>query len=298
MKRITRKEFLRKAGMSVLGGIGLIKSGKLYANKRAIPLVDLGNTGLRVSELCYGASRTMDEGLIKYAIDNGMNFLDTGRSYSRGRNEEMVGRAISGFRKDVVIQSKMHVDERELSFNGKGKKGSDEIRDLMERRLEESLKALQTDYIDIMLYHSADDEYLTYHDAVLDFFERYKRSGVITASGFSSHDYSLKLVERNNKDRNYDVIMHAFNHSGGFTHSLSGWKASWDQEKLISLLAEAADGGTGIVAMKTCSAGPFTISKGEEPSYRQAVQWVLMQRYVHTAAVAMSSYDQIDHHLL
>lgn len=295
MKKISRKEFLLKTSAGV-AGLTIMPHLSSQGAADTSGLTDLGTTGIKVSPLCFGASRTMDEGLIRAALDRNINFLDTGRSYARGNNEKLVGRVVSGIREKVVIQSKVHLEREELTYNGKGKRGSVEIKDILSRKVEESLAALSSDYIDIMLYHSAEDEDLTFHDAVLEFYSELKSTGVIRAHGFSSHDYELNLVKRNNREKFYDVIMHPFNYKGAFVHSLSNWSASWDQNLLISLLKEASSQGTGIVAMKTCSAGPYSAEGKNESDYRSAVEWVLGKEYIHSAAVAMSSYDQLEHH--
>ncbi|MDT8401053.1 MAG: aldo/keto reductase [Bacteroidales bacterium] len=292
MRKITRKEFITKTGAGIVS-LGLL-SGRSYNGKEEKALTtELGNTGIHVTPLCFGASRTNDEGLIRFALDNGINFLDTGRSYARGNNERLVGRAVKGRRKEVVIQSKMHLESDELKYEGKGRRGHTEIKEILEKRIAESLEALASDYIDIMLFHSAEHEALTYHDAVLEFYEKQKKDGTIRAHGFSSHDYSLGLLKKNNTDKFYDIIMHPFNFKGGFTHSLSGWSAMWDQEVLLEELEKAAGMGTGIVAMKTCSAGPYSHNGDDEPAYRQAVEWVLSKAFVHSAAVAMVNYEQV-----
>jgi len=294
MKRITRKEFLRKSGAGI-AAIGLFRSTSASPRKYEIPRRELGNTGIMVSELCFGASRTRDEGLMRYAIDRGMNTLDTGRAYANGNNERLVGKVIKDKRDEIIVQSKMYLEESELNSGGKGNRGAAEIRDILSGRLEESLKALDTDYIDIMLYHSAEIEELVYHDAVLKFWDEQKRNGVIRAHGFSSHDYELNILKRNNREKFYDVIMHPFNFSGSFIHSLSGWSAKWDQDVLICELAEAARQGTAIIAMKTCSAGPYS-GGGESASYGKSVQWVLGHDFICSAAVAMANFEQVDEH--
>lgn len=292
MKKITRKEFITKTGAGIIG-LGLMSGRPFNEGGDQALTRELGNTGIMVTPLCFGASRTNDEGLIRFALDNGINFLDTGRSYARGNNERLVGRAVKGRRKDFVIQSKMHLEPDELSYGGKGRKGHNEIKEILGKRIAESLEALATDYIDIMLFHSAEYEDLTYHDAVLEFYEKQKKDGIIRAHGFSSHDYSLGLLKKNNTDKFYDIIMHPLNFKGGFTHSLSGWSAVWDQEVLLEELEKAAALGTGIVAMKTCSAGPYSHNGLDEPTYRQAVEWVLNKPFVHSAAVAMANYEQV-----
>ena len=296
MKKISRKEFITKTGAGI-AALGLLSGRSPGSQEEIVLMNELGNTGIKVTPLCFGASRTNDEGLIRFALDRGINFLDTGRSYARGNNERLVGRAVKETRKDVVIQSKMHLEPDELKYEGKGRRGHSEIREILEKRIAESLEALDTEYIDIMLFHSADQEFLTFHEAVLEFYDEQKSNGVIKAHGFSSHDYSLGLLKKNNTDKFYDIIMHPFNHTGGFTHSLSGWSAGWDQDVLLEELEKAAGLGTGIVAMKTCSAGTYSFKTGDEPTYRQAVEWVLKHSFIHSAAVAMVNYGQVRDYL-
>ena len=296
MKKISRKTFIKTTGAG-LAGLTILPGMGVHARASGKTLLPLGSTGIMVTPVCFGASRAKDEALISYALEKDINFLDTGRAYARGNNERLVGRVIKGRRKDIVVQSKMYLKPDELNFRGKGKRGSDEIKEILSRRIEESLEALGTDYIDIMLFHSADNIDLTFHDAVLKFYDNKKSEGVIRAHGFSSHDYELNHLKKNNKDLFYDVIMHPFNFSGGFTHSLSKWAAAWDQELLINLLKEASKKGTGIVAMKSCSAGAYSTASDVTPSFKNAVDWVLEKDYIHSAAVAMSSYNQIDEHM-
>ena len=60
-------------------------------------------------------------------------------------------------------------------------------------KLEASLKALNTDYIDILLYHDAIDEKLLFHEETMKFFTDMKKSGVIKAHGFSVHNDFMNL---------------------------------------------------------------------------------------------------------
>jgi aryl-alcohol dehydrogenase-like predicted oxidoreductase len=97
------------------------------------------------------------------------------------KKEQLVGRAVADRRQSVVIMSKMKLEEKELPSKGKGRKGASEIRDVLSSKLEASLKALNSDYIDISLYHGVVDEKLLYHPEVINFFTEMKKSGVIKA---------------------------------------------------------------------------------------------------------------------
>jgi aryl-alcohol dehydrogenase-like predicted oxidoreductase len=295
-KRISRKEFLAKT-LSSVAALGIINSKSMTPDIEQVHYRKVGNTGLSVSPVCFGAPRTNDESLIKYAVDKGINFIDTGRSYGNGNNEKLVGRAIGLLRKNVVIQSKIRLEMSELPSRGKGKKGAEEIRNALSSKLEASLKAVNSDYFDILLYHDALDENLLFHNETMKFFDDMKKSGKIKAYGFSTHNDCMSLMTRNNSEGFYDVIMVPFNHKGSFIHSVSGSYAEWDQEKLISILTDAGNKGKGVIAMKTCSGGPYSPSDGVKPDFMEAVKWVLNHKFISSAAVAMSSFEQVDQHL-
>jgi aryl-alcohol dehydrogenase-like predicted oxidoreductase len=294
-KQISRKEFCTKA-LTGIAGISLF-SEHLSGFRSAVPeLRGIGKTGIMVSPICFGAPRTNEESLIKYAIEKGMNFIDTGHSYGNGNNERLVGKATTGIRNKIVIQSKIRLEEDELPSKGKGKKGANEIRHALSSKLEASLKALKTGYIDVLLYHDALDENLLFHPETMRFFEEMKKSGVIKAHGFSTHNDKMNLPERNNSEVFYDTIMVPFNHKGSFVHSVSGTYSEWDQEKLISVLTEAWNKGIGVIAMKTCSGGKYSPSPDAEPDFREAVLWVLQHKFISSATVAMANFEQVDEH--
>ena len=281
-RRINRKEFIRKSAAGVAGMAFITRKKFLFPKKtsRDIEYRILGRTGIKVSPVGMGATRTLEKSIVKAAIDRGVNFLDTGRSYSNGKNEEMIGNAIKGNRERMVIQSKLKFRKNEP--------------DLLEKSLNESLKALQTDYIDIMLLHGATEIEEIENEVIMEFFTKAKKSGKIRACGFSTHRNMAGLVEWNNTTEFYDVIMSAFNHAGKFVHSKSGWSAEWDQESLISQLTEGHRKKIGFVAMKTCSGGPYSPDENTEGSYVEALRWLLKYDYVSTVAVAMSNFSEIE----
>jgi aryl-alcohol dehydrogenase-like predicted oxidoreductase len=294
-RRISRKDFFTKA-FAGLAGISLVTKHISGFNSSSPELRSIGSTGIMVSPLCFGAPRTNEESLIKYAIGKGIKFIDTGRAYGNGNNEQLVGRAISGIRNNVVIQTKIRLEENELPSKGKGRKGADEIRNALSSKLEASLKALNTDYIDVLLYHDALDEKLLFHPVTMRFFFDMKKSGVIKAHGFSTHNDYMNLMERNNSEVFYNTMMVPFNPKGSFVHSVNGRYSEWDQEKLISILTESWKKGIGIIAMKTCSGGKYSASPDREPTYKEAVQWVINHAFISSASIAMANFEQVDEH--
>ena len=291
--QISRKEFFSRA-LSGIAGISLISPKIKALISSGTELRLLGNTGMMVSPVCFGAPRMNEESLIKYGLEKGINFIDTGRAYGNGNNERLVGRAIAGIRSKVIVQTKIRLEENELSSKGKGKKGAAEIKDALSTKLEASLQALNTSYIDVLLYHDALDGNLLFHNETMKFFSDMKKSGVIKAHGFSTHNDNMNLPERNNSELFYNVVMVPFNHKGSFVHSVTGNYSEWDQAKLISILTEAGSKGIGVIAMKTCSGGKYSPTTGIEPGYREAVRWVLQHKFISSASVAMVNFEQID----
>ncbi|MGA7674486.1 MAG: aldo/keto reductase [Rhizomicrobium sp.] len=129
--------------------------------------VKLGRTGLEVSPIClgcmtYGApdrgahSWTLDEEksrpLIKKALELGINFLDTANVYSDGSSEEIVGRALKNFakREEVVLATKVHGRMRP------GPNGAGLSRKAIFAEIDNSLRRLGTDYVDLYQIHRWD----------------------------------------------------------------------------------------------------------------------------------------------
>lgn len=299
-KKLSRKEFLKKSCSGLLAYGFLKESSSLSLNEQktdkqtASGYRVLGKTGIKVIPVGIGASRTMEPTIVKTAIDKGINFFDTGRSYYNGQNEIMIGKVIKGMRKEVIIQSKFRINIMERGDILKSTEVSKKIKNIMQSALDESLKALQTDYIDILLIHEANDVDLIYHKEVMEFFTQAKKKGQIRAYGFSSHKNQVELLRAENRNKFYDVIMIPYNHKGSFIHSKNGQYSDWEQPVLEIELKKAHQNNFGLVAMKTCSGGPYSPDNESKPSYKEALKWILNHNYVQTMAVAMLNMKEIN----
>ena len=119
----------------------------------------LGSTGMKVSQLCLGAmmfgaggNRDRDESIsiINTALDSGINFIDTADVYSGGESELIVGKAIAWRRDDIVLATKVHFPM------GAGPNEGGNSRRWILRACEDSLRRLNTDYIDLYQIHRPD----------------------------------------------------------------------------------------------------------------------------------------------
>src|SRR5439155_569096 len=122
----------------------------------------LGNTGLIVSGVALGTMQfggKMNMGnldqegatrMVKLALERGINFIDTADVYSLGESETLVGNALKGMRKEIVLATKVRLPMGE-NFNQSGA-----TRVNIMREVEGSLTRLQTDYIDLYQVHGWD----------------------------------------------------------------------------------------------------------------------------------------------
>ena len=119
----------------------------------------LGKSGLKVSEIClgtmtfgHGADEAETNRMIHLAWDAGVNFFDTANSYADGESEILLGKALRGRRRDAVIATKF--------FNpmGPGPNDSGMSRVHIMQAIDDSLKRLQMDYVDIYYIHHVDTQ--------------------------------------------------------------------------------------------------------------------------------------------
>ncbi len=123
----------------------------------------LGHSGLIVSAVSLGTmqfGKAMNLGrldqaattaMVKSAIDLGVNFIDTADVYSRGESETLIGNVLKGIRQNIVLATKVRLPMSDTDFNRSGA-----TRVNIRREIEDSLRRLQTDYVDLYQVHGWD----------------------------------------------------------------------------------------------------------------------------------------------
>ena len=124
----------------------------------------LGNTGIKVSQLCLGtmtfgseADEKESANIYAAALDKGINFFDCANLYAGGNSEKILGKLIKDHREEVVISSKAYFPVDSYAGGGAITWGRGLNRTHLTRALDDSLKRLGTDYIDIYYMHRFDD---------------------------------------------------------------------------------------------------------------------------------------------
>lgn len=146
---------------------------------------NLGNSGIEISEIGLGCmSLPFDlpeaKAIVREALEHGINYFDTADLYNKGKNEELVGELLKGSRKDIVLATKVgnewdaHSDE--VKWNA--------TKPYILKQVHNSLKRLQTDYIDVYQLHGG--MMTDNSEETIDAFESLKKEGLIRAYGISS----------------------------------------------------------------------------------------------------------------
>lgn len=177
-------------------------------------LSKLGKTDIKVNPIGLGTNAVgghnlypnLDEeqgkDVVRAAIENGVTLLDTAFIYGPGRSEELVGEVVKEYnREDVVIATKgAHY------FDGDETKLSNDP-EFLKEQVENSLKRLQTDYIDLYYIHFPDED--TPKDKAVATLQELKEQGKIKAIGVSN--FSLEQLKEANKDGHVDVVQLEYN---------------------------------------------------------------------------------------
>ena len=146
----------------------------------------LKGSGLKVSRFCLGTMTfgdQADEGesirIVHHALDQGVNFFDTADCYTRGQSERFLGKALEGRREDAVIATK--VTNARGFFPNQSGQGRKHIL----TGVEESLRALKTDYIDLLYLHHPSGDAPT--EEVIETMTNLVRTGKIRYYGVSNY---------------------------------------------------------------------------------------------------------------
>jgi aryl-alcohol dehydrogenase-like predicted oxidoreductase len=231
----------------------------------------LGKTGLEVSEVAFGCMITSDQSVIERAADLGVNLFDTARGYQGGNNERLVGAALKGRRDKVYISTKTG--------------GSTKAEALA--HLDESLRQLGTDHVDIWYLHGKSSAAgLT--DDLLDAQRTAKDQGKIRFAGASCHAGHAEVVPAA-IEKKLDVLLVTYNFTMG--------------DRNDALMESLHRAGVGVVAMKVMAGGRSPEAKARrdklvaQGGMLSALKWSLRNPFVHATIPSTTDMAQLDENL-
>ena len=281
MNGFTRKEFLKRIGLSLasLAALryklrGVDQAFADHISKEFIPTRLLGKTGAMVSSFGLGGEgvlrtygRTEEAvSVIQKALDLGVNYFDTAPAYSQ--SQDYYGEVLQGRRDKIFLASKTH----------------DRTKDGSLRLLEDSLKRLKTDHLDLLQLHDLrtrnDLEAIFSKDGALKAAQEAKEQGLIRFIGITGHRDPRILLEAMRRF-SFDTVMCSVN--AGDVHYLPF------KDTVIS---EATKQNMGIIGMKVLARGYILRQDGIRTA--QDAIWYVLNLPVSVVIIGCSSPREVE----
>jgi aryl-alcohol dehydrogenase-like predicted oxidoreductase len=239
---LTRREFVK---LSAAAGVVLgVAPGCAAEVKNEMPYRTLGSTGEKVSVIGLGGyhigvQSDADESirLIRTAVDRGINFMDNCWDYNAGESEVRMGKALrDGYRDKVFLMSK--IDGRTKAAAAK--------------QIDESLKRLQTDRVDLMQFHEIirmeDPGGIFAADAAMEAMLEAKKAGKVRYIGFTGHKdpaMHLKMLQVAEENKfHFDAVQMPLSVMDAHFHSF--------EKQVLPVLVK---NGIGVLGMKSLGFG-------------------------------------------
>jgi len=286
MSRLNRRNFFATLASGVLGlGVagrikaepGGTRAGQTGGSAPKIKKFNpLGKTGLKVSDVSCGAISLFESNVLRYAHECGVNYFDTAEGYLRGKGETYVGQGLKEVRDKVIITTK-----HPYNFSQKIDRAS------VIKRMEDSLKRLQSDYVDVAMAHGVGDlTPLLNNQEIMSAYDQLKKDGKVRFTGFSTHNAKLTLKQALDTDFP-QVVLVMYNHMEG--------------QEIEPLIKAVREKGIGTVAMKIFAGGMQGNLKSmvsPEVSYPQAaIRWVMSNPDIDTCIPTLSSYSHVEEYV-
>ena len=259
-----RREFLKQAAVTAATAAAANQLHAAKTSKNPIARRTLGKTGEKLSMIGFGGIVVMDEGtdaaanIVAEAVDRGINYFDVAPSY--GNAQERLGPALAPYRKNVFLACKTE---------GRTK---DESR----KQLEESLRLLKTDHLDLYQFHALTkmkelDQVLGPGGA-METMEAAKKEGKIRYIGFSVHsqETALAAMER----YNFDTILFPVN-----------WVLFTQAEFGPKILKKAQEKQMGILALKAMAKTVWPAD--QKKNHPEPKCWYQPSRYPDEASLGL-----------
>ena len=290
LRKVNRRRFLRDSVL-VTGAVaaaataGCRRDGTQGAGAAAaMPTRTLGRTGLQVSAIGFGGFPIDDPDVILYALDRGINYVDTSNCYRGGQSETTIGKALLGRRDRFVLTTKWcphHVGEKP-------------VKQAFLKQLDTSLKRLQTDHVDVLLNHELGKNSdgvgvdRLKNPEMLEAFAAAKQAGKARFLGMSGHDADLMPI--------LDYAVGA----GSFDVLLCRY-SFLDYPEQQGLVAKAHAAGVGVIAMKTLAGAKgadLDRFRDRHVTFKQAaLKWVLSNDDVSNLIISINGTRQVDEYI-
>ncbi len=247
----SRREFLMRtattASVLVVPGVVHAAGDVVGGTNDGVPRRRFGRHDDRVSLLCVGGfhigkpSERESVRIIHEALDNGVNFLDNAWEYHHGESEKRMGRALKGRRDRAFLMTKHHGRDKKMAM----------------QHLEDSLRRLQTDHIDLWQYHEViyddDPDRIFAPGGGIEAAEVARKQGKVRYIGFTGHKAPRIHLKMLAYGFPWDAVQLPLNPFDPHYRSFEKWVLPVLERRKIAPLAMKTRGGGELLETGQCS---------------------------------------------
>jgi aryl-alcohol dehydrogenase-like predicted oxidoreductase len=275
----SRRRFLQ-AGLA-LPAAGLVSQQTAAAFQQTPPMPQrtLGKTGIKVCPVGFGSGFTPDPAVVARAVDLGVNYFDTSNDYSNGNSERLLGAGLKGIRNKAVVVSKTPARTKTSAL----------------ANLDDSLKNLATDHLDIWLLH-ARDRSADVPDELLEAAAEAKKQGKTRFFGLSTHN--LDAMADTVLKANLDVVLFSYNFTMGQSRDAAIAKLHTAGVGLAAMKVMAATGGfPGMPGAGAARGGALPARPAPLHNPLPALKWVVKNPSVATTIPGIRDAEMLEMNL-
>jgi len=262
-----------------------LKKGEMYYRR-------LGRTNLFISEISLGGSPVPEEALLHQVIERGVNYIDTSCTYMNGNSERLIGKLCKSIGRDkVYVGTKFHL---------RGNWNEESIMN----SVNESLRRVDTDYLDVLLIHGArNEEHLT-DERVIAAFEKLKKQGKYRFRGLSCHTNHHRVAKKAVECGYYDMIQLGYNvfDIKDTEKEIKVYDDYLGESGIRHLVSLAHSKNVGIIAMKTLKIGGkrqnlAKYKTGKTSLFQAMLKWALENKNISSVVTEILTYEQLEEDL-